>query len=260
MDIAPLLRFSNFRLDGKTALVTGAGQGMGAAFAKILGLNGASVAVCDLNSSTARKIADEIVETGGRSESFQVDVSKSRSVVRLVKQVNEIVGEPSILVNNAGILKVTSFHEISESEWSSVMEVNVNGVFYCCKHFVPSMVRRRYGKIINISSTAGKSASTFGGVHYTASKAAVLGITRHLAIELATFHINVNAICPGSIDTPMIRKNATSEQLQAGISKIPFGRLGTPEEVANVLLFLASDASSFITGASIDVNGAELLV
>ena len=169
-------------------------------------------------------------------------------------------GPPEILINNAGVLETTPFLKISEAEWAHVMRVNVDGVFYCCRYFAPLMVKRRYGKIVNLSSTAGKSSSTFGGSHYTTSKAAVLGITRHLARELAPFNVNVNAVCPGSIDTPMIREKATADQIQAGIAKIPFGRLGTTEDVANLVLFLSSDASSYITGASIDINGGELTI
>jgi NAD(P)-dependent dehydrogenase (short-subunit alcohol dehydrogenase family) len=233
---------------------------MGESFATILALNGAQVAVCDINRESANKVADAINSNWKKALAFKVDVSESTEVATVIKDISEKMGAPEILVNNAGLLKSTPFQDIIEAEWSSIMKVNVDGIFHCCKQVIPSMVRRKYGKIINISSTAGKSASTFGGMHYTASKAAVLGITRHLARELASFNINVNAVCPGSIDTPMVRSNATADQIKAGISKIPIGRLGTPEEVANLVLFLASDASSFITGASIDINGAELLV
>lgn len=255
-----LLRLANFTLEDRIAIVTGGGQGMGEAFATILALNGAKVAVCDLDFSRAEKVSQAINNSGGISVPFLVDVSKPTQVSGFMNEIKNKLGDPNVLVNNAGLLKPTRFSDIDESEWLSIMKVNVDGIFYCCKQVVPSMVSRRYGKIINISSTAGKSASTFGGLHYTASKAAVLGITRHLARELAPFNINVNAVCPGSIDTPMVRGNATLEQIQAGISKIPLGRLGKPEEVANLVLFLASDASSYITGASIDINGAELLV
>lgn len=260
MDVHQLMLLGNFTLKDKTAVVTGAGQGMGAAFATILALNGARVAVCDLNFSTANEVSKAINEIGGISLPFTVDVSDPAQVSNLVANVTDRLGDSNILVNNAGLLKTTKFSDIEESEWSSIMKVNVDGIFYCCKMIAPSMILKRYGKIINISSTAGKSASTFGGIHYTVSKTAVLGITRHLARELAPFQINVNAVCPGTIDTPMIRGNVTPEQIKAGVSKIPFGRMGRPEEVANLVLFLASDASSFITGASIDINGAELLI
>lgn len=233
---------------------------MGEAFARTLAANGAKVAVSDINGETAKKVASGINSQGGQALAFEADVSRSEEVSKLVGDVANRMGMPEILVNNAGVLRSTPFGEITEAEWQTIMRVNVDGVFFCCKHVVPSMIQRRYGKIINISSTAGKSSSTFGGLHYTASKAAVLGITRHLARELASFNINVNAVCPGSIDTPMVRSNSTPERLREGIAKIPWGRLGRPEEVANLVLFLASDASSYITGASIDINGGELTV
>jgi NAD(P)-dependent dehydrogenase (short-subunit alcohol dehydrogenase family) len=254
------MTLSNFRLDGKVAIVTGAGRGMGESFARTLAANGASVAVADVDAESASKVSSLIRDQGGESVACEADVSRFSEVERLVKRVETELGRPDILVNNAGLLKPTRFADISEGEWKSIMSVNVDGVFFCSKAVVPSMVARRYGKIVNISSSAGKTASTFGGLHYTASKAAVLGITRHLARELAPFGINVNAVCPGSIDTAMVRGNATPETIEAGVRKIPFGRLGRPEEVANLVLFLASDASSYITGASIDINGGELMV
>jgi NAD(P)-dependent dehydrogenase (short-subunit alcohol dehydrogenase family) len=258
--IPELLRLSNYSLAGKTAIVTGAGQGMGEAFAFILGLNGARVAVCDLNTKTARRVVEEMVTLDYEVAAYYCDVSKPEQVSSFIDEVTRELGPPDILINNAGVLEPTSFLEISESEWQSILKVNLDGVFHCCHYVAPLMVRRRYGKIINMSSTAGKSCSTFGGAHYTTSKAAVLGLTRHLAKELASFNITVNAVCPGSIDTPMIQQKATADQIQAGITKIPLGRLGTPEEVANLILFLSSDASSYITGASIDINGGELII
>jgi NAD(P)-dependent dehydrogenase (short-subunit alcohol dehydrogenase family) len=260
MSDSTTLHLSNFTLERKVAIVTGAGQGMGEAFAKVLAGNGASVAVADINEGAALRVASEITQAGGRAKHFKSDVSRYAETLELVAKVSDAFGTPDILVNNAGLLRPTPFLEITPQEWVSIMRVNVDGVFFCCKAAVPSMVAKRYGKIINMSSTAGKASSTFGGVHYTASKAAVLGITRQLARELAPFGINVNAVCPGSIDTPMVRGNASSETIEQGVRKIPFGRLGRPEEVANLILFLASDASSYITGASIDINGAELTI
>jgi 3-oxoacyl-[acyl-carrier protein] reductase len=259
-DQSGMLKIANFDLRGKTALVTGAGRGMGEAFARILSLNGAHVAVCDLDRSAAIRAAERINESGGAATAHQIDVSDPRRVERLVAEVLELRGRIEVLVNNAGVLRPTKFSEVTEPEWRMLMKVNVDGVFYCCRYVAPSMIRNRYGKIVNISSTAGKASSTFGGVHYTASKAAVLGITRHLARELAPYGINVNAVCPGSIATPMLRENASKKTIEAAVQRIPWGRLGTPEEVANLVLFLSSDASSYVTGASVDINGGELTV
>jgi len=255
-----LLRLRNFTLKNRTALVTGSGQGMGKAFAEILALNGAQVAVCDVNINAAKNVASDIEGHGLEAVAIRMDVSDPRSVTGCIRRLRRQFSSPDILVNNAGVLQPTRFEKITGMEWRNIMKVNVDGVYNCYKAVMPSMIRQRYGKIINISSTAGKASSTFGGVHYTASKAAVLGITRHLARELAQYGINVNAVCPGSIDTPMVRELANPQTLEKGIRMIPLGRLGTPEEVANLVLFLASDAASFITGASIDINGAELTI
>jgi 3-oxoacyl-[acyl-carrier protein] reductase len=260
MKHSQLLQLRNFTLKNKTAVVTGAGQGMGEAFAKILALNAAQVAVCDLNINSAKNVAAEIAAGGFDAVAIRMDVANPKSVLNAIRTVRRRFSSPDILVNNAGLLQPTKFERITDLEWHRIMKVNIDGVYNCSKAVVPLMIERKYGKIINLSSTAGKASSTFGGVHYTASKAAVLGITRHLARELAQYGINVNAICPGSIDTPMVRGLANHQTLTRGIMKIPLRRLGTPEEVANLVLFLASDASSYITGASIDIDGAELTI
>ncbi len=257
--MSEILQLGNFNLQGKIAVVTGAAQGMGEAHAKTLAFNGARVAVCDINGTAAAKVAAEISSTGGKALPFEVDVSKSDQVTQLVEDVASKLGSPDILVNNAGLLKpAASFLHITADEWQSVMRVNVDGIFYCCKFVAPFMIRKHCGKIINISSTAAKTSAILGGLHYTTSKTAVLGITRHLARELAPYGINVNAVCPGTIDTPMVRNNSTQNQIEAGSAKIPLGRLGKPQEVANVVLFLASDASCYVTGTNIDVDGGEL--
>jgi 3-oxoacyl-[acyl-carrier protein] reductase len=254
------LKLASYNLTGKKAIVTGAGRGMGEAFARTLAANGAEVAICDVNEVTVTDVAKSIQKSGGAATAYKVDVSDSTQVARFIGDVLKKMKRIDILVNNAGVLKPTRFTEISESEWQNIMRINVDGVFYCCKYVVPSMIENRYGKIINMSSSAGRSASTYGGMHYTASKAAVLGITRHLARELAPYNINVNAVCPGSIDTPMVRESTPEPKIIESIGKIPWGRLGTAQEVANLVLFLASDASPFITGASIDINGAQLML
>jgi len=165
------------------------------------------------------------------------------------------------MVNNAGILRRrASIEEISDEEWDLVMRVNVKGVFNCSRAVMKYMKQQNSGKIVNISSTAGRSTSELSGAHYTASKAAVLGVSRYFARELALFNINVNAICPGLIDTPMIREATTPEELEAELRQIPMGRFGTPEEEADLVLFLVSEASSYINGATIDLTGASLLI
>lgn len=249
------------RLEGKIALVTGAGRGMGRATALRLAQEGAIVAVNDWNAQSAEAVAQEIIAAGGQARAWACDASDEAAVQAMVEDIVRTFGAIHILVNNAGILRATSpLETIPAEEWELVMRVNVNGVFYCTKAVLPYMKRQRYGKIINISSSAGRSTSTFGGAHYTTSKAAVLGLTRHTAREAAPYNINVNAVAPGSIDTDMVREMTTLEHLAREAAKIPLGRLGTAEDEANLVFFLASDESSYITGATIDINGGDLMI
>jgi 3-oxoacyl-[acyl-carrier protein] reductase len=250
-----------FDLTGKVAIVTGAARGMGEATAKMLAAHGAIVIVNDIDKAGANRVATEITQINGTAEAMPVDVSDYKQVTTLVETLIEKYGRIDILVNNAGILRRrASIEEISDEEWDLVMRVNVKGVFNCSKAVMNIMKQQKRGKIVNLSSTAGRSTSELGGAHYTASKAAVLGLSRHFARELAPFNITVNAICPGLIDTPMIRETTTPEELEAEIQAIPMGRFGTPEEEADLVLFLVSDASNYINGATIDLTGASLLI
>ena len=240
--------------------MTGAAQGMGIAFVEILALNGARVAMNDVNEATLRASFEAMRAKGYKVSQFAANVSSFDEVNAMVGAVEGNLGHIDILVNSAGILRRTRFENISQDEWKLVNAVNVDGAFNCCKAVINQMIERRKGKIINISSSAGRSTSTFGGAHYTTSKAALLGLTRHLAREAAEYGINVNAVCPGSIDTPMVRTSVSQKEIDEAIGKIPMKRLGKPEDVANLVLFLASDASSYITGASIDINAGELMI
>jgi len=234
---------------------------MGEAVAKKLADNGAFVYVTDINLGGIRRVAQEIIGNGGMASAVPLDVTDYKQVTKLIEEILKEDDKIDILVNNAGILRRRpSIADIPEEEWDLVMNVNVKGVFNCSKAVLPTMKERRYGKIVNISSTAGRSTSELGGAAYTASKAAVLGFSRHLAREAAAFNINVNAVCPGLIDTPMVRETTTPEELERFIRDIPMGRLGSPEEEANLVLFLVSDVSSYINGATIDITGASLLI
>jgi 3-oxoacyl-[acyl-carrier protein] reductase len=170
-------------------------------------------------------------------------------------------GTVDSLVNNAGILRSTTpVESIPLAEWELMMTVNVNGVFLCTKAVLPIMKAKRSGKIVNVSSSAGRSTSTFGGAHYTTSKAAVLGLSRHTAREAAPYNINVNAVAPGSMDTEMVRELATPEHMERERQNIPMRRLGTAQDEANLVAFLCSEESSYITGATIDINGGDLII
>lgn len=247
-------------LAGKVALVTGAGRGIGRAIAITLARNGAAVAVNDADILKAKEIATEISALGGTSMPAAGNVADSRDIRIMVKSVIRKFGRIDILVNNAGILRRTFIDKLDEREWDLVMDVNLKGAFLCSKAVLPGMQARKSGKIINIASDAGKSTSTLGGVHYTTSKAGLLGFTRHLARELAPHGINVNAVCPGVVDTPMTRNNAGAGEWRRIIGSLPIRRAARPAEIANVVLFLASDLASYLIGASVDVNGGTLII
>ena len=249
------------RFAGKVAIVTGAGRGMGREIALTLARQGAAVVVNDVQAERVASVAAEIAAAGGQALAYAADVSREEQVHAMVKAAVERFGTVDILVNNAGILGNTQPLElIPGDEWDRMMAINVKGVFLCTKTVLPIMQARRYGKIVNVSSSAGRSTSTFGGAHYTTSKAAILGLTRHTAREAAPYNINVNATAPGSMDTEMVRERASDEHLERERQKIPLRRLGTAQDQASLVAFLCSDEASYIAGATVDINGADLLV
>jgi NAD(P)-dependent dehydrogenase (short-subunit alcohol dehydrogenase family) len=169
-------------------------------------------------------------------------------------------GVAHILVNNAGILRPTAVIDIEEDEWDLVVSVNLRGTYLCSRAALPTMREAGWGRIVNFSSTAGKNVSTVGGAHYTAAKAGILGFTRHLAKEEAGYGITVNSVCPGLIDTEMVRTTIDPDLTKAYAASFPIPRLGEPEEVAELVAFLASDRAAYITGASLDINGGDLMI
>jgi 3-oxoacyl-[acyl-carrier protein] reductase len=249
------------QLAGKIALVTGAGSGMGAAAAVALAAHGAHVVAADIAQAAAEATVAQIVAAGGEAVAIGGDVARPADVRKMVAAAEDNFGPVDILACIAGVLRTTSGAElISEDEWDLVLGVNLKGVFLCAQAVIPAMKARRSGKIVILASLAGRATSTLGGAHYTASKAGVLGLSRHLARELAPYTINVNAINPGIIDTPMVRANTPPERMERVLASIPWGRLGTPEEVADLIVFLSSDASSYITGTAVDIHGGELII
>ena len=245
---------------GKTAIVTGAGRGMGKTVAERLASLGAKVIVNDYDSSLADNTVAAIRRSGGNGMSVCGDVSSVDDVRRVVENAMEWSGPVQILINNAGVLKPTKVIDIDEDEWDTVIDVNLKGTYLFSRAVLPSMQSSGWGRIVNFSSTAGKNVSTIGGAHYTAAKAGILGFTRHLAKEVAHYGITVNAVCPGLINTEMVRSIIKSEQLKNYTKKIPIPRIGEPEEVADLVVFLVSDKSRYITGASLDINGGDLMV
>jgi NAD(P)-dependent dehydrogenase (short-subunit alcohol dehydrogenase family) len=242
---------------GKVALITGAARGLGRAAAARFLEQGASVAVNVRDAERAAAVAGEL---GAGAFAVPGDVADPAVVHEIVERTLERYGRLDILVNNAALALSTRFEQIAEEEWRRAMDVNVTAPFLLIRAVLPAMKAAGSGRIINISSTAGKSVSTLGGAHYTTSKAALLGLTRAAAKELGPYGITVNAICPGLIDTELTRENASPSDLAAYARSFPIQRLGQPVEVADLICFLASEQAGYITGASLDINGGDLMV
>jgi len=251
---------SEDELKGKVAIITGGGRGIGKGIAERLAEAGAEIIIADIDISKAKKTAEKLAKKEKKSLAIQADISKERAVNFLIKKSLEKFGKVDILVNNAGIMLRTRLQNISLEEWENTLKVNLTGPFLLIKALLPVMKKNGYGRIVNISSSAGRSVSTLGGAHYTASKAGLLGLTRATAKELASFGITVNSVCPGLIDTQMVRKTTTKAELKAFLNSFPIRRLGLPEEIGDLVVFLCSDRASYITGASIDINGGDLMI
>jgi NAD(P)-dependent dehydrogenase (short-subunit alcohol dehydrogenase family) len=244
-------------LAGRVAVVTGAAQGIGRTTARRLAESGASVALADLALDRASAAAGEC---GPAALGLAVDVRSRASVDAMVAATVDRFGRLDILVTCAGVLYPTRFEAIPEREWEQTFAVNVTGVFHCNQAAAAVMRRNGWGRIVNLSSTAGKSVSTLGGAHYTASKAAVLGLSRAAAKELAPHGITVNSVCPGLIETEMAHANASQDRLDAYARSFPIQRLGRAEEVADLIVYLSSEQAGYLTGGSFDINGGDLMV
>ncbi|MCX7697975.1 MAG: 3-oxoacyl-[acyl-carrier-protein] reductase [Candidatus Goldbacteria bacterium] len=240
-------------LDNRVAVVTGGAQGIGEAIALTLAREGASIAVVDINLEKAKEVALKIKEMGVDSESYKVDVANTAEVEQTVDKIVERFKKIDILVNNAGITKDNLLIRMSEQEWDAVININLKGVFNWTKFCGKGMMKQRFGSIIKISSVIGLMGNV-GQVNYAASKAGVIGITKSIAKELASRNVRVNAVCPGYIKTAMTDK-LSEEAKNAILQLIPTKTMGQPQDVANVVLFLASDLSSYITGETIRVDG-----
>ena len=234
----------------KVALVTGGGRGIGREICQLFASQGARLVVADIDLAIAQETVD-ILPTEGLA--LQMDVSDMESAQNGVDQALEQCGQLDILINNAGITRDNLLMRMSEADWDAVIAINLKGVFNCCKAVVRSMMKARKGRIISISSVVGVNGNP-GQVNYSASKAGVIGVTKTLARELSSRNITVNAVAPGFIETAMTAK-LSEEARNSMLSQVPLGRPGTPEDVANAVLFLASDQASYITGQTMHVNG-----
>ncbi|MCO6381484.1 SDR family NAD(P)-dependent oxidoreductase [Oceanicola sp. 502str15] len=239
-------------LAGKVAIVTGAGRGIGAAIAKALHARGSRVAVVDVNHETAAGTASEM---GANAIGIEADVSRSEAVSAMVAQVVETFGGIDILVNNAGIDRAVPILEMEEAEWDRLMEINLKSVFLCTKAALPAMIERGGGSVISTSSIVARQGAMNGGIHYAASKGAILAFTKTLARQMAQHGIRANAIAPGVVDTDLIREHMSEAMREKVTSAIPLGRLAQTTEIGGLVAYLASDEARYVTGATLDING-----
>ena len=246
-------------MKGKVAIITGAGQGIGKSIATLFASEEMKVVVADIKKESGERTVRNIEQSGGRAIFVETDVSKRSDTDRMVRETIKAFGRLDILVNNAGINYLTPvLEQVSEEEWDWVFTVNVKGVYFCMSAAMDPMKDQKWGRIINIGSIAGKQGGPASGIHYCASKAAVMCLTKQFARSLAPFGITVNSIAPGIVDTEMGR-SLGSDVIQRTINLTPLGRLASPEDIAHAALFLASEGAAFITGEVLDVNGGALM-
>ena len=244
-------------LQNKIAIVPGAGQGIGQAIAVRLAQEGAEVAVSDINLQTAEQTASQIRQMDRRSLALKVDVANFEDVQAMVEKSTEEFGRVDILVNNAGVTKDNLLVRMTQQQWDWVISVNLKGAFNCTKAVVPLMMRNRYGRIINIASVIGLVGNA-GQANYAASKAGIIGLTKSAAKELASRGITVNAVAPGYIQTEMTER-LPEQAKEAFLKTIPLQRAGLPQDVAGVVVFLASEDASYITGQVINIDGGMVM-
>lgn len=245
-------------LEGKVAIVTGSAQGIGRAIAETLARRGADVVVADLDPGRSQETVGAIERLGRRALNVKLNVADWTDVKGMADRVLKEWGKIDILVNNAGITRDGLILRMKEEDWNLVLQVNLNGTFYCSKAVLPSMTKQRAGRIVNIASIVGAMGNA-GQANYAASKAAVIGLTKTLAREYASRMVTVNAVAPGFIDTAMTQ-GLPAEVREALLKQIPLGRLGQPADVAEAVGFLASDEAGYITGQVLHVNGGMLMV
>jgi len=242
-------------LEGRVALITGSASGIGKAIAECFAKESAAVIIADIDLPSAEKLANTIIERGGKALPVSCDVTNSIDVEHAVQQSVHVFGGLQILVNNAGISPLRSLEDISLAEWEQVMKINLTGPFLIIKEVLPYIINAgHFGRVINMGSLAGQMGGISVGLHYTASKGGLMAMTKQLAKLLAPYRATANSIAPGTTDTPLVQ-GWPPEARRELVKKIPLGRLAEPSDIAGAALFLASDSAEFITGATINVNG-----
>jgi len=250
---------SSHLMEGRVAIITGGARGIGRAITEALAARGADVVIADIQEELAQTTANEIAnQFGKRTLAVKVNVADYNSAKEMVDAALEKFGQVDILVNNAGVTRDTLIMRMNEADWDIVLDINLKGAFNCCKAVVRQMMKQRYGRIVNISSVSGQ-AGQVGQANYSASKAGLIGLTKALARELASRQITVNAVAPGFVPTTLT-ENLADELKEAILKATPLGRMGTPEEIAFAVAFLASDEASYITGQVLAVDGGMVMM
>jgi 3-oxoacyl-[acyl-carrier protein] reductase len=245
------------KLEGRVALVTGASQGIGRACAMALAHQGASVALAARNQQKLDELAQQIASAGGKAAAFAMDVAEEEQIKSGIKAALAHFGKIDILVNNAGITKDQLFMRMKRADWDAVLNTNLTSAYLCAQQVIGSMLKQRWGRIINVTSVFGQMGQA-GQANYASSKAGLIGLTMALARELASRNITCNAVAPGFIETAMTAV-LSEEFKQNAVKQIPLGRVGTPDDIANAVAFLASEEASYITGHVLNVNGGMLM-
>jgi 3-oxoacyl-[acyl-carrier protein] reductase len=249
-------------LTGKVALITGASSGIGRATAELLAECGAAVAINYRQNAEGAESARAAIEAkGGRAIAIQADVTRATDVRQLVSRAAEELGPIDVLVNNAGsLVERLKLLDLTEERWDYVLDLNLKSAFLCAQAVAPSMMERKDGAIINVSSIAGRNGGALGSIHYSTAKGGLITFTKGLAKEMAGYGVRVNAVSPGVVDTAFHETFSTPEMMQGYVAAIPLGRVGRPDEVARVIAFLASPASNFVAGETIEINGGMLML